>query len=145
MAGTDRLNVFAYGSLIFEEVMRAVVGRSFENHAATLRDHERRSIEGASYPGLVEQAGGSVDGRVYLDVDETSVRILDRFEGEYYERRSVDVAAEQDEVFPAETYIFRTKWRHLLAEEEWDADRFERESLRSFLATYKGFSDLDTR
>lgn len=138
----DVAHYFAYGSLIFDAVMTAVTGRRFERTNASLSDHQRYKVWNASYPGLVESPGDIVDGRVYSDVDDHAMQLLDKFEGAYYTRTTVEVTTDT-EALDADTYVFREEYRHLLTKDLWDADAFEKGHLRSFLASYRGFDWID--
>ncbi len=134
------MNFFAYGSLVFGEVMTAVTGRHYESVSATLKGYARYRVHNASYPGLVQSAGDTVGGAFYPDVAAVSVRLLDRFEGEYYARRSISVQMKHNDAVAAETFVFRPEHRHLLSPEEWNREDFRTSHLQAFLDTYKGFS-----
>jgi gamma-glutamylcyclotransferase (GGCT)/AIG2-like uncharacterized protein YtfP len=134
---------FAYGSLIFNEVMIAVTGRHFESVTATLSGHARYLVADTTYPGLIESPDGEVDGALYADLDVAAYRILDRFEGEYYQRRKVRVAANLGSEFGAETYVFKPQYQHLLTQEDWDSEAFRENHLQTFLASYKGFNEIE--
>ena len=120
---------FAYGSLIFDPVVRAVTGRTFEGHPATLEGYARYQVSGATYPGLIPAAGQSVAGTIYMEVTDSALRRLDQFEGRYYERTTVTVRIGNGAEEPAETYIFREAYRHVLSLEAWDAKTFQRDCL----------------
>lgn len=134
---------FAYGSLIFREVMTSVTGRHFESVTASLDGYARYLVQDTTYPGLIESTPDSVQGALYADLDADAYRLLDRFEGEYYERRRVQVTAKLGSMFDAETYVFRQEHQHLLTREPWDGDVFRRHHLRSFLASYEGFDSIE--
>jgi hypothetical protein len=48
--------VFAYGTLLFPEVVEIVVGRRLPVVPATLADHRRARLVDRVYPGIVEHA-----------------------------------------------------------------------------------------
>lgn len=144
MAAIHGVNVFTYGSLIFGQVMGAVTGQSYASREAELNGYGRRQVLDASYPGIVVSPGSSVRGRVYLDLTPPSIRLLDRFEGSFYERISVNVQiVDTNEHLEAQTYLFRDKFQHLLADHDWDRDHFERHHLDAFLKSYQGFTWID--
>ena len=138
------MNFFAYGSLIFEEVMYAVTGRHFEHCEAILVGYSRYQVRNASYPGLIQQINGRIEGVLYKDLDTLSWRQLDRFEGEYYARTAVHVMIDWEETTEAETYVFRETHRSLLSDEPWDSERFRMEHLDAFLGRYPGFERIDS-
>ncbi|GAQ79016.1 hypothetical protein KFL_000220500 [Klebsormidium nitens] len=83
-------NVFVYGSLLAEEVVRILIGRIPPCAAAYLTDYHRYSIEGRSYPAIAPKNGGRVVGLVYFDLTDHEQAVFDEFESEDYERCLVD-------------------------------------------------------
>ena len=136
------MHVFTYGTLMIPSVMEAVTGRRFASRKATLRGYARFRVKGASYPGLVEAAGATTDGVLYLDVDAASVVRLDAFEGAFYQRTRVEVYTPEHDRWPAEVYVVPPHHRAHLSSEAWRLDDFRREHLEAFLASYHGFSAL---
>ena len=128
------VNVFTYGSLMFDEVWRGVVGRPGVSVVGTLADHEAWKIAGEVYPGLYPAPGRQVAGRVWLDVGLDELARLDRFEPAIYERRTVVVRLPTGEPAECETYMIRTESRDCLLAEPWDREGFKRRHLASFLA-----------
>ena len=127
-------NLFAYGTLVFEPVLRAVAGRSLDSRPATLHGFLRRSVTGEIFPAVVESAAGdAVSGVLYLDLDDEAWRRLDRFEGELYARRSVVVRCDGEDR-PAFTYVLEPRFRDRLGSEPWDPASFAREHLEAFVA-----------
>jgi len=135
-------HIFAYGSLMIRDVMRAVTGRDFLSLPAYLRDHARYSVRGESYPGMIPAKGIRTEGILYLDLDSAAVNRLDDFEGEWYERLPVRVYTREGSTLEAETYLFKSEYRGLLTKDAWDLELFTRNHLRTFMANYKGFRDL---
>ena len=126
--------LFAYGTLLFEPVLRAVAGRAFEWRPAMLRGFVRRRVNGEIFPAIIEsRAMDSVVGVIYLDLDDDAWRRLDRFEGELYARRPVVVSCSQAEQ-AAFTYVLQPAFHDRLATEPWDVDSFSREHLEAFVA-----------
>jgi gamma-glutamylcyclotransferase (GGCT)/AIG2-like uncharacterized protein YtfP len=134
------VNLFTYGSLMIASVMHVVAGRDFQYRRASIRDYARFKVKGESYPGIIYQEGALTNGIIYLDVDALSLKRLDEFEGEMYERVSVQAETDQGESFTAETYVIKHEHRGLLSSEPWDLEEFEKDHLKEFMASYKGFS-----
>ena len=125
--------LFAYGTLLFAPVLRAVAGRAFASRPATLHGFARRRLIGEIFPAIVEsRAGDSVTGVIYLDLDDDAWRRLDRFEGELYSRRSVLVRCDGGEQ-PAFTYVLQPAFHDRLGPEPWEAESFARDHLDAFV------------
>jgi gamma-glutamylcyclotransferase (GGCT)/AIG2-like uncharacterized protein YtfP len=141
--------LFAYGTLLFPEVLRAVAGRALPSRVATLPGFARWRLIGEIFPAVVAAAEQDrVSGVLYVGLDSDEWRRLDEFEGELYERRAVTVGvvgAESTSVAPvagasfaatrpAFTYVLRDGWRHRLAAAPWDPEAFARDHLDAFAA-----------
>lgn len=126
-------SVFTYGSLLFPAIMSAVTGRSFPSRPALLPDYARYRVRDASYPGITACSAASVTGRLYLKVDSSSLKILDRFEGDLYVRQAVDVHC-NNQLTNAQTYIVAPGQTHHLTTIPWDPDHFEKNDYALFLA-----------
>ena len=104
-----RMNIFTYGSLMFPSVMRAVTDHEFPSLKARLRDYARYKVIGEAYPGLTPLEGAVTEGVLYLDVDVLSVRRLDDFEGEFYERTQIPVQTIDGDSLTANTYVIKAQ------------------------------------
>lgn len=142
---TDSTACFTYGSLMSEEIMSAVAGVRAAHCSATLDGYRRHPVLGAEYPGMVARAGHQVRGVLYLDLPPAAWPRLDRFEGEEYERRIVEVALADGTVTRAWTYVFRNELAARLGAGDWDVERFLREGKARFVAEYIGFDTLQAR
>ena len=130
----DPTACFTYGSLMSEDIMSAVAGVRAAHCGATLDGYRRHA-------GIL-RAGHLVRGVLYLDLPPAAWPRLDRFEGEEYERRVVEVALADGTVTRAWTYIFRDAFAARLGEGDWDFARFLREGKRRFVSGYAGFDSL---
>ena len=139
---TDPTACFTYGSLMSEDIMSAVSGVRSAHCSATLDGYCRHPVIGAEYPGMVARAGHQVCGELYLDLPPAAWPRLDRFEGEEYERRIVEVALADGTLQSAWTYVFREDLTSRLDEGEWNFERFLREGKARFVAEYVGFDTL---
>ncbi len=135
----DSTNVFTYGTLMLPEIMGMVTGREFAGTPAIARGCARYAIEGELYPGLVPEVGAETRGVVYLDVDEESVSLLDRFEGEWYMRTTIRLETGTGDLIDADAYLLRDSERHRVSGTRWDIDVFRREGVEEFLRRYAGF------
>lgn len=133
---------FTYGSLMDEDIMSTVAGVRAAHCGATLDGYRRHPVIGAEYPGMVACAGHRVRGVLYLDLPPSAWPRLDRFEGEEYERRIVEVSLLDGSAARAWTYVFRDAFAARLGEGDWDFARFLREGRARFVTAYAGFDSL---
>ncbi len=119
----EAADVFAYGTLLFPEVMLAVTRTRFLAQPAMLRGYARRRVRGASYPGLRCEPGAVTEGRLYRAVDPAALDRLDAFEGNLYARERVLVELDAS-LLEAITYLIRPAFLHRLSEESWDPAAF---------------------
>lgn len=61
-------HLFAYGTLMCDDIIAEISGSLLSHVSATLRGYRRMCVKGEHYPALVPEAGGSVEGVLYLNV-----------------------------------------------------------------------------
>jgi gamma-glutamylcyclotransferase (GGCT)/AIG2-like uncharacterized protein YtfP len=135
------MHVFTYGTLMFLDVWRTVVGREFRTVEGAAAGFAIFRVANAVFPGIVEvDAAAGVQGVVYLDVDERSVDRLDRFEDEFYERRTISIDCADGATRLAEAYVVPESKRGVLTTEPWERDTFRATGgLEKFIANFQGF------
>lgn len=109
-------NLFAYGSLCREEVVRRLLGRVPKKVGAKLRGYARRELLAFPYPFVVEERGSKVEGVLYLGVSENELEKLDWYEDVeegLYARKAVLVESEE-ELVSAYVYVAGPKLLALL-------------------------------
>jgi gamma-glutamylaminecyclotransferase len=86
------VDLFVYGSLLDDAVVVEVTGRRFPRRAAQLRGYRKHTPVG-SYPYVVPDDDGTVDGVVLQGIDADTLRALDAYEdeGQLYRRVEVTV------------------------------------------------------
>ena len=134
------MNIFAYGTLMIPDVMYAVTTREFRFKNAILRGYARFTVKGESYPGIIPATDAVTQGIIYLDVDELPLERLDAFEGDLYQRIPIQAETKEKEIFNAETYAIKSKFRRCLSLKEWNVKEFTQKHLEAFLETYSGFT-----
>jgi gamma-glutamylcyclotransferase (GGCT)/AIG2-like uncharacterized protein YtfP len=127
--------LFTYGSLEITELVRALTGRRFQSQAAVLEGFSRSMLKERPYPAIRRALAASVRGRLYLDVDQNSLRLVDLFEAREYERCEVQVTLPSAGRVVAWAYVLRPEFRHLLIPKRWDQHRFRRTHLAGYLET----------
>ncbi len=137
------MDVFTYGTLIFPEVWHLVVGRDFATVEGSAANFAIYRVADAVFPGMIETPAGAVRGVVYLDVDARSLARLDRFEDDFYERRTLAIECEDGICRQAEAYVVPLKNRKLLTGEAWDREQFRNSGgLDEFMTRYLGFTRI---
>ncbi|MFM8928779.1 MAG: gamma-glutamylcyclotransferase family protein [Betaproteobacteria bacterium] len=149
---------FAYGSLMWPDIMTRVCGRevsALQHTQAWLHGHARHPVRGQDYPGLVPQSGAqALQGVLYTGLTPQDFQRLDAFEGQEYERVPVEVVLEHpattDGLAPAGAapaarqktwvYRYRPEFEHRLEPGDWSPQAFEAQGKARFCARYVGFT-----
>ncbi len=128
------MHVFTYGSLMFDPVWCRVVAGRYAAVAARADGVRRHAVRGETYPGAVLAAGASIEGRLYLDVDDADLARLDDFEGPDYRRIVVPTQSTDGTVREAGLYLYLPTDR--LLSDDWDVAWFEREGIVAFMKAF---------
>lgn len=125
--------MFTYGSLMFDEVWQAVVGRLGDSTPGRLAEHEAWRIAGQTFPGMTPAPGHAVTGRIWRDVKPGELELLDAFESGIYERQRVTVETAGGHLCECWAYLVRREARGRLLNQAWDREEFRRRDLPTFL------------
>ncbi len=90
----------------------------------TLRGFSRWAVKRELYPAVVQDNDGTVNGVVYLNVPDSAWNRLDQYEGEMYNRQSVDIVSDNGETIYAEIYVLQPGFINQLDGSDWDFDDF---------------------
>lgn len=121
---SEIMNLFCYGSLQLQAVIKAVTGREFEGQRATLQDFAMFRVKAAEYPGIIPKRDCMISGVVYRDLDSSNFRALDAFEGDQYYRQLVDIIREGNQGLKAWVYTIRDDKMDQLTREPWSLSSF---------------------
>ena len=135
-------HVFTYGSLMFAPVWERVVRGNYVRSDAVLKGFKRRRFEGEEYPGILPSPRSKVTGVIYFDVGEDDLAALDAFEGEYYLRGTETLRLNDVATVQADVYVVRPEFAHLMSDEQWSPEQFEKEGMAPFIDKYVGFEAL---
>ena len=100
--------------------------------------YARRSVKNDEYP-VIFQADELVEGVVYYDINKEDMITLDAFEGEYYERKEVELLVKNEPV-NACVYVLKEHYFDIIDPKPWSEAHFATEGIKRFLANYKGFA-----
>lgn len=131
------IHLFTYGSLMFEDVWNTLVKGKYLSQKAVLKGYARRCVKNEEYP-VIFQADEHVEGVVYYDISDEDMVILDTFEGEYYERKEVELLV-KGEPTQACVYVLKECYFDIIDPKPWSEEAFAKEGIHRFLANYKGF------
>jgi gamma-glutamylcyclotransferase (GGCT)/AIG2-like uncharacterized protein YtfP len=116
--------IFTYGTLIYQEILAAIAGKTFMAVPASLDDFVRYRVRGRVFPGILQQRGASVDGVVYLGLSKVQLQRLDRYESDFYRRQLVRVQLDNGRQLLAWTYVVPEEKKSVLSREAWDETIF---------------------
>lgn len=133
------MRLFAYGTLMWPEIMAGVIGRKIDGRPAVLSNARRLKVKNEVYPSLISAACGEVNGILYENLTPDEIHALDRFEGPEYDRREVSVHVDGLPL-PAETYFTSAEGMKLVEDSEWTIADLPPEKLQQFRRLYKGWS-----
>ncbi|MEQ8231122.1 MAG: gamma-glutamylcyclotransferase family protein [Gammaproteobacteria bacterium] len=136
MPGAER-TLFAYGTLMFAPVLRAVTGLERETCPARLDGYARYAVRGQPWPALVEETGAHTEGCLVLSLPARAWPLLDAFEGDFYTRIAVTVRCADGTTCAAQTYLARPAARTRLSPRPWSPVEFRRRHLARYLAAWR--------
>jgi hypothetical protein len=117
-----------YGTLLFPEVVRALIGREPDRTAGTVAGWRAAALPGRPYPGLVPAAGATAGGQLLTGLTHVEWRIIEAFENGGYELTELTLTDG------------RHGWAYAYAEslsplpEDWSAAEFGAHRLADFVA-----------
>lgn len=132
-------SVFTYGTLELPDVMVAVTGRSFDSVEAIADGYARFLLKGRIYPGMTSASRHTTSGRVYFEVDEPSLSLLDRFEDNLYVRQFIPVQTATANWVKAYAYLIEPKDKDALTADPWKKETFAAKHLPLYLAACRAF------
>ncbi|PSC72734.1 AIG2 [Micractinium conductrix] len=135
------MTCFVYGTLMYPEVLSALISRVPRSEPALIRGYQRYAIRGQVFPGtVVSTADASVQGLVLFDLRPQELEMFDEFEGDEYFKQDVQAELlESGDSMPTSIYIWQDRLRPLL-QGEWDPEAFRQQRLDSYVEMCRGFA-----
>ena len=131
------VHVFTYGSLMFDPVWSRVVTGCYQCCDAILPGYDRKGVRNEVYPVIIPSTSESqVQGIVYLDISASDLERLDRFEGEYYFRKTERVITPDMTIMVAEVYVLKEEYYAIISHKEWDPVHFCTTGVHIFMHSY---------
>ncbi|KAJ4848446.1 AIG2-like protein D [Turnera subulata] len=132
VVGSELHKVFVYGSLLADDVVRVLLNRVPQSSTAILNGYHRFKIKGCVYPAILPIESKKVTGRVLFGITDPELNVLDIFEDDEYERRTVDVSLlDSDEKLQAQAYVWADKNDPALYG-EWDFEEWKGTHMNDF-------------
>lgn len=128
--------LFAYGTLMWPEILHALIGPLATPRPATLADYARYRLRQRVFPGIVPEASASTDGVVFEGMTAARWRRLDAWESSLYERLAVSVTLPDGSTCRACTYVVSPAQRHRLSKHAWSVAQFTRLHLAEYRARF---------
>lgn len=85
----ESIPLLTYGTLLFPEVLRALIGRVPQNNIASVSGWRVAALKNRTYPGLVAAPGRIAHGRLLRGLSAEELRLVDNFEDPRYELRQM--------------------------------------------------------
>ncbi|MER5210929.1 gamma-glutamylcyclotransferase family protein [Streptomyces sp. NPDC002838] len=123
----DAALLFAYGTLQFDAVLEALIGRIPQRVSASAPGWRAASLEGRVYPGLVAAPSSAAPGVLLTDLSRREWTILDAFEDDRYDLREVTLTSGGRGL----AYIWPDGE---VRDEDWDAEQFRARHLQEYAA-----------
>jgi len=119
---------------MFMELIKALTGKSFPAKFGQLHGYAQFVIKDEGQSAMIPFPDRSVDGVIYLDVDEESLVRIDAFQGKRFLREEVTIEGEGGEWLDASAYCLKLSKKALLSRDEWDEDTYRGKHLKKELA-----------
>jgi gamma-glutamylcyclotransferase (GGCT)/AIG2-like uncharacterized protein YtfP len=87
----ERDGLFVYGTLMFPEVLDALLGRVPDSAAASISGWKAVGLSNRVYPGLVQASASTTNGRLLTGLSRDEWQVLDDFEDDTYELRQLSL------------------------------------------------------
>ncbi|NOZ36455.1 MAG: gamma-glutamylcyclotransferase [Gammaproteobacteria bacterium] len=126
-------NLFTYGTLEIPQVVQIITGQVLTGAPARLEGYARYQLKNHAYPGIIQEAGASITGTLYRDLDEMLIARIDEYEDTCYEKRRLQIITEEGMTLEAQAYVIPEENRELLSSRLWDREQFIRDELDVFL------------
>ena len=103
------------------ELFELIAGIAMESEPAVLRGYRRHAFAAKRFPGLIPgETEDRTEGIAIRNITEPIWRLLDDYESDMYRREDVTINPLSGRDIAAQTYVVEPRYRHLLAEDDWD-------------------------
>lgn len=124
-------NLFVYGTLLFPEILQKITGKNFGSGEATLPGYRRHAVKNCDYPAIIQNKNEKVEGKLILNVDDESMKLLSDYEGEEYKKAEVEVQSGDSKIM-AVVFVWCDSLDKLM-ENDWDENHFGEHLQKGFI------------
>jgi gamma-glutamylcyclotransferase (GGCT)/AIG2-like uncharacterized protein YtfP len=142
IGGGPMKHLFAYGTLMCEQIMGEVSGCRLSSTPGLLKGYRRLRVKDEPYPAIVPHEDSRVHGTLYRNVPAPAWERLDKFEGGMYARRQVQIVLGDGTSCAADAYVVKPECLDRLEASEWDYAEFLRSGKARFQKNYEGYRSL---
>ena len=126
-------DLFCYGTLCFPEIMFSVIGRVPNSVEARVPGFTCYELHGASYPAMIPDQQGSVNGLLYTGLGIRELGCIDKYEGKQYLREQVAVMYGEGKTQTAWSYLLTPGQYHRLKKQPWCRRKFAKNELDKYI------------
>ena len=111
-------NLFAYGTLMIEDIFLSITGQNFKSSTGIINNYICCQVKNKNYPGLIS-GEGKVSGIIYYNLPPEIISKLDTYEGQEYHRQKVSVNTTESKQITAWCYLYKTELKTNLLNTSW--------------------------
>ena len=111
-------NLFAYGTLMIDEIFFSITGNYVKNTPGYLNNYICYRVRDKNYPGIIS-GNGFTTGVIYQDLPFDVILKLDDYEGNQYQRVKVLVNKDTTNQVPAWCFIYKEDLQNNLLKDLW--------------------------
>lgn len=131
------MNLFAYGTLQFPEVLNFLLNETFYSEEVEVPGFDRRALKNEIFPAVIKSELKTVSGCLFVGIPDDKRAVLDEFEEDYYTPELIMVSSKKHGQVEAIIYLLREEFLKLLEDCDWDKKQFEANNLSSYLTLRK--------
>lgn len=135
------MSCFVYGTLMYPEVLKALIERVPRMEPAVIQGYQRYRIRDQVFPGTIRSSapGAQLQGLVLFDLQPAELEVLDEFEGEEYFKEEVQAQLEGGATCTTIVYLWQDRLRPVLYG-EWDPHEFREQRLGAYEVMCRQFA-----
>lgn len=131
------MHFFAYGTLMYNGVMKALAGRTFPTIPASIKGFRRVCLKDRVYPAMIPAENSTVHGILHREVDRDTCESLQRFEDDFYQHQWLEVLAADGHYYRALVFVIAQPTHPLILDLDWDPGAFMEKQMAGYIEECK--------